>query len=197
MDVIKERRSVRKFKDESVSEEDIDAMIDAARHAPSGGNKQNWLFGIVTDEKKIDKIAEAAGGQEWISTAPLVIAICTRLGKDLAGLDEGDFELKVDKERFGEEFIEYLRDYHDQRKVSLLFENCNGLIPGEHIFLTAVDRGLKACWVGYLDIDEVSSILELPDNYVCQFLMPIGYPDEEPEEKNLKRKENLTFKNRY
>lgn len=197
MEVIKKRRSIRRFKDKKVPEEDIEAMLDAASLAPSGGNEQNWLFGVVRDKDEISEIAEAAGGQEWIATAPLVFALCTELKKDLKGMDEDEFELQVDKERFGEDFIEYLREFPDQRKVAMLFENCNTLIPGEHIFLTAVSRGLSACWIGYLDIEKVSSILKLPDGYVCLFLMPVGYPDEEPKDLDKKDKEEMVFYDTY
>jgi len=196
-EVIRKRRSIRKFKDKSVPEEHIDLLIEAGRRAPSGGNSQNWLFGIVTDKEKIDEISKAAGGQEWISQAPLVIAFCTELKKDLRNLSEEDFELQVDKERFGEELIEHLREFSDQRKVSLLFENCNTLLPGEHVFLKAVDLGLGACWVGYLDIELASSVLDLPENYKCFFLMPIGYPDEEVVENDLKSKEEISFRNSF
>ena len=196
-EVIRKRRSIRKFKDKSVPEEHIDLLVEAGRRAPSGGDSQNWLFGIVTDKKKIDELSEAAGGQGWISQAPLVIALCTELKKDLTELSEEDLELRVDKERFGEDLIEHLREFSDQRKVSLLFENCNTLLPGEHIFLKAVDLGLGACWVGYLDIDRASKILDLPEDRKCFFLMPIGYPDEEPSEKKLKSKEDITFRNTY
>lgn len=197
MEVIKKRRSIRRFKDKKVPEEDIEAMLDAASLAPSGGNEQNWLFGVVRDEDEISEIAQAAGGQEWIATAPLVFALCTELKMNLRELEEDDLELKVNKNRFGADFIEYLREFPDQKKVTMLFENCNTLLPGEHIFLTAVSKGLSACWVGYLDIEKVSSILDLPEGYVCLFLMPVGYPDEEPRDLDKKDKEELVFYDRF
>ncbi len=196
-EAIRKRKSVRRFKDKAVTEEDVEAMVEAARLAPSGGNKQNWLFGVVRDEDRIARIAEAAGGQTWISSAPLVFALCTELEKDLKGLKEGDFELEVDKERYGPDLIEYLKKFPEQRKVSMLFENCNPLLPGEHIFLTAVSRGLGACWIGHLNIEKVSEILSLPEGVVCLFLMPVGYPAEEPEQRDRKDKEELVFYEEY
>ena len=193
MDTIRKRRSVRKFKDKEVPEKDIAAMLEAAKLAPSGGNEQNWLFGVIRDDEKIYRLSKAAGNQEWISSAPLVFALCTELKMNLRKLDEDDLELKVNKNRFGSDFIEYLQDYPNQRNVSLLFENCNPLLPGEHIFLTAVSRGLRACWVGYLDIEKASSLLNLPEEYVCLFLMPVGYPDEEPRDLKKKSLDELVF----
>jgi len=196
-EVIKKRRSVRKFKNTPVSKEIIDDLIESARLAPSGGNGQGWLFGVVTDPAIIKKLARAAGNQEWIASAPLVIALCAELSEELRSLPEDDFGLVVNKERFTPEFIKYLQDYPDQKAVSLLFNNSVPMIPGEHIFLTAVNHGLSACWVGFLDTKKASNILNLPDNYVCLFLMPTGYQAEEPGPIERKKISDIAFVNSY
>ncbi len=196
-EVIKKRRSVRRFKDTPVPNKIINALIESAQLAPSGGNGQGWLFGVATDSKIIRQLSQAAGRQEWIATAPLVIALCAELDEELRGLTEDDFSLAVNKERFTPEFIKYLQDYPDQRAVSLLFNNSVPMIPGEHIFLTAVNYGLSACWVGFLDVKKASYILNLPNNYACLFLMPIGYRDEEPGPIERKKIPDIAFINSY
>jgi nitroreductase len=196
-DAIRRRRSIRRFTDRPIPDHIIAELIESARLAPSGGNGQGWLFGAVTDRSLISRLSEAAGGQDWITTAPLVIALCAELSGDLATLPEDDFRLAVDRARFTPDFISYLRNYADQRAVSLLFSNSAPLIPGEHIFLTSVSHGLGACWVGFLDVDEASAILELPDNYACLFLMPIGYPAEEPKPQQRKPVTEITFRDNY
>ncbi len=197
LEVIKKRRSIRKYKSTPVSQEIIDAIIESARLAPSGGNGQGWLFGVITDKKVITQLSQAAGNQTWIATAPLVIALCARLDEELRSLPEDDFSLIVNKERFTPELIEYLRKYPDQRSVTLIFANGDTLIPGEHIALTAVNFGLSACWVGNLDTKKASRILNLPDKYACFFLMPIGYQDEEPRAIPRKPVEDIAFKNSF
>ena len=94
-EVIKKRRSVRKYKDTPVSKQIIDSLIESARLAPSGGNGQGWLFGVVTDPTIIKQLAHAAGNQEWIVTAPLVIALCAELGEDFRDMPDDDFGLIV------------------------------------------------------------------------------------------------------
>jgi len=196
-EVIKKRRSARKFKDTPIPREIIDALIESARLAPSGGNEQGWLFGVVTNPAIIKKLAQAAGKQMWIASAPLVIALCAGLEEELASLPEDDFSLIVNKERFTPEFIDYLRKYPDQRVVSFLFNNCAPMIPGEHIFLTAVNYSLSACWIGFLDIKKASQILNLPDEYSCLFLMPIGYQAEEPGPIERKAVSEIAFRNSF
>jgi nitroreductase len=196
-EVIEKRRSIRKFQNTSVPKEIIDALIESARLAPSGGNGQGWLFGVITDKEIIKKLAQAAGNQMWIATAPLVIALCAEVKWNLASLSEDDFGLTVNKERFTPEFVEYLRKYPDQHAVSLLFNNSAPMIPGEHIFLTAVNYSLSACWVGFLDVKKASKILNLPEEYACLFLMPIGYKDEEPQPIFRKPIKDIAFTNSF
>ncbi|MBW5445066.1 NAD(P)H nitroreductase [Cohnella sp. CFH 77786] len=54
--LIQERRSIRKFADRPVSEEDIRELIDCARYAPSDTNSQTWEFVVVTNPDKISAI---------------------------------------------------------------------------------------------------------------------------------------------
>ena len=197
LEVIKKRRSVRKFKDTPVPKPVVDDLLESARLAPSGGNGQGWLFGVITDRMVIRQLSRAAGNQEWIATAPLVIALCAELGEEFSSMPEDDFGLIVNKERFTPEFIKYLQRYPDQRVVSLLFANAVPMIPGEHVFLTAVNHGLSACSVGNLDTKKASEILNLPDEYSCFYLMPVGYEAEEPRPVARKSISEITFLNSF
>lgn len=58
LDFIYQRHSVRKFKDNPVPKEEIEKILQAAVAAPSGKNKQNWHFVVVTDPQKIEHIAD-------------------------------------------------------------------------------------------------------------------------------------------
>ena len=59
LEIIKERRSVREFTNEKVSDEDIRLLIDAARYAPSNSNRQAWKFIILKNDKIKSKIVDA------------------------------------------------------------------------------------------------------------------------------------------
>ena len=170
-------------------------MLNAARLSPSGGNGQNWLFGIITDNLQKEKLAEAAGKQTWIKDAPVIIAGCSKLDWDIAKQPENEFGKIVNYLRFGKEFIDYLCKFPDRKACMTLFENASPLIPMEHMFLTAVSHGLNACFIGFLDINKANEILKLPENITCLFLLPIGYPDEIPEVKDTKSIEEICFKN--
>jgi len=74
MEVISKRRSIRKYKPDSVSEDDIKYILAAARLAPSWANSQCWKFVVVTDTAVKEELAKAGNG--WIARAPVVIAAC-------------------------------------------------------------------------------------------------------------------------
>src|SRR4030065_254325 len=60
--VIQDRRSIRDYTDDPVSESDLDLILEAARQAPSGENAQPWRFIIVKDETMRKKMGAIAGG---------------------------------------------------------------------------------------------------------------------------------------
>jgi nitroreductase len=196
-DAILYRRSTRAFKNIPVADEIIREMLAAAQAAPSGGNGQSHVFGIVYDESIKKDLAEAAGGQTWIASAPVVIACCARLEKDFKKLPDDDFGLEVNRLRFGESLMRYMMAYPDWSEMAVLLGDAVPLIPAEHIFLTAVAHGLSACFIGWLDVQKASRILNLPEDIRCLYLLPVGYPAESPEEKELKRIEEISFTNRY
>jgi nitroreductase len=73
---IQGRRSIRKYKSTPVEEEKLNKVLEAARLAPSASNGQDWKFIVIRDEIIKSKLSEAAGGQRFVSQAPVVIVAC-------------------------------------------------------------------------------------------------------------------------
>ena len=57
-EVMKNRRSVRKYKPDPVPQEDVNKIIDAARMAATSGNQQPWKFLVIQDRDRIDALKE-------------------------------------------------------------------------------------------------------------------------------------------
>lgn len=196
-EAIKTRRSVRQFKDTTIHDEIIHEMLEAARLAPSPGNSQDYVFGVIRDSVLKSQLAKVAGNQMWIATAPVVFACCGDISWDISDQSENDFGLIVNYLRFGKDFINYMKECPDRKACMKLFNNGAPAIPMEHIFLTAVSYGLSACFVGYLDVEKASELLSLPKHLACLFLLPVGYADEKPGEKNLKSISDISFYDRW
>lgn len=56
LDVIKTRRSIRKFKNTQIAYTDLQEIMDCALYAPSGMNQQKWHFSVVQDKSMIDRM---------------------------------------------------------------------------------------------------------------------------------------------
>jgi nitroreductase len=152
LDVIKTRRSIRKYKPNPISDKDIEYVLNAARLAPSWKNQQSWKYVVVKDKEKIKKIASARPqSQDWLSEAPVMIVACAN--PDDSGHREGkDY---------------YLVDIG----ISL-----------EHLLLAARDRGLGTCWIGGFDEKTVKDAIEAPENVRIVAYTPLGNPDEKKDE---------------
>jgi nitroreductase len=68
-EVIKKRRSIRKYKDTPVPKEKILKILEAARIAPSAAHRQPWHFVVVEDKETIKKLAKSP----WAAEAPVMI----------------------------------------------------------------------------------------------------------------------------
>ena len=73
-EAIKLRYSVRSYLDKPVEQEKLDRILDAARLAPSGSNRQPWKFVVVRDAETRKKLVLACSNQEFVGQAPVVIA---------------------------------------------------------------------------------------------------------------------------
>ncbi|MGE0684185.1 MAG: nitroreductase family protein [Candidatus Binatia bacterium] len=151
-EVVKRRTMIRAYKSDPVPEEKIQRLLEYAVRAPNAGNLQPWEFIIVKDPAVRARLAKAAGGQQSVATAPLVIATCAdiqRVGNKYGA--RGSFYSLV-----------------DAAFASLL------------ILLGVVEQGLGACFVGAYDPQEVAKIFALPDHVRPVGLITIGYPTEKP-----------------
>ncbi len=63
------RRSVRKYKPDPIPEEHLNLILEAARRAPTGANRQNWCMVVVRDPEVRRRTAEACNGQTWVAGA--------------------------------------------------------------------------------------------------------------------------------
>jgi nitroreductase len=151
-EAIRKRRSIRKYKNEPVSERQIRKIIEAGMNAPSAGNLQSRYFYIVADRELKEALAVAAYDQEFVSEAPVAIVVCAdlRIGKD-----------------------------YGSRGVNLYAPmDCAASI--QNMLLTAHAHGLGTCWVGAFDESKVAEIIDVPDDLRPVAIIPIGVPAESP-----------------
>lgn len=72
LELLKSRRSIRKYKNTLVEAEKISLCLEAARWAPSASNKQPWEFMIVTKKEVREKLAKMHPYAKFVSESPVV-----------------------------------------------------------------------------------------------------------------------------
>ena len=71
IEVMKNHRSIRSYLDKEISEDILNELIEVAQAAPSSINGQQTSVIVIRDKEKLKKLAELAGGQPWIASAPV------------------------------------------------------------------------------------------------------------------------------
>ncbi|HPL88604.1 MAG TPA: nitroreductase, partial [Deltaproteobacteria bacterium] len=74
-DAIRQRRSIRRFTREPVSDDLVEEILDAARWAPSGLNNQPWRFAVIRDARVKERLASLTRYGSIIRSADVVIAV--------------------------------------------------------------------------------------------------------------------------
>ena len=183
LELVRSRRSVRRFRPDPVPKETVEKILEVSRYAPSAGNAQPWEFVVVEDsatKKSISKnivslYREAkrrdptfnfkVAVQPHLFTAPVLIVVCgdKRLQQAYPVLLRGNVLLR-------------------QSLAICIYA----------IQLAAASFGLATAWAtiqgGSPEI-EVKKLLGIPDVYTVDHIVPLGYPDVEKEErdKSLRR----------
>lgn len=169
-DVVRTRRSVRSFKKNPIPEEVLSRVLEAARVAPSGSNRQPWKFILVRDEALKQKMISACDNQKFMADAPLIVVACGQ---------------KLSFNRGG-----YMREMSMLIDVSIAFT---------HLILAARAEGLGTCWIGAFKNDEIKKLLGVPEGYEVVAATPLGYPAENvfTEPRDRKNLDEIVSENKF
>jgi len=172
-EILKRRCSVREYDNRPVAREDILAICDAARLAPSACNSQTWRFVAVTDRTLIERICDEAMRpvirNKWLRQARLIIVGCSqldvvanRIGRSVTGIEYYQIDLGI---------------------------------AMEHIVLKATELGLATCWIGWFKEDKVKEILSIPSSVRVSALLGAGYPKNasSPRQRSRKPLDKIMF----
>ena len=168
--VIRDRRSIRRYRSAAVEDEKLEQVLDAARLAPSWKNLQCWRFLVIRDRKRRERLLTAFPadnpGSRAIATAPVIIVVCA--DPKASGVENG---------------IEYYI--------------ADTAIAFEHLCLAAHALGLGTFWMGWFDEAAIREALAIPDEFRVIGITPLGYPDQEPKARPRKSLEEITFYDRW
>ena len=163
LDNIFERKSVRSYTDQPVSQEQVETILKAAMAAPSGMNAQPWRFVVVREQATKDKLA--IGFNKMIAKAPVVIVVCGKTTNKLGGTNNN-----------------WTAD------CAAVTENL--LLAVEALGLGAV---WTACYPYDERMNPTIEALGLPDNVKPYCIVPIGYPAGKDKPKDKWKPDNIHY----
>lgn len=184
------RRSVRNFSNRPVSEHLIRRILEAGRHAPSGGNSQPWKFIVVTNKALIDRMNETArtavmGGNTAFDSDQGVEA----LAADFNAGEQGIGDPRIIVGGIGTNIRKRINPILLGAPVVILIAGDRRAIGGPqmqigicgtNMNLVANSLGLKGTWVGFVAAAggnaELMNILGIKDPFSIVTSMVFGYP---------------------
>jgi len=154
-EAIERRRSIRRFAEGEITDDEVRQIVEAARLAPSWKNRQPWRFVVVRSPQLREDIAralpQANRAADSIRAASAVIVL---IGVPAEG------------------------ETHDGKDYYLV--DCG--IAGEHLHLQATELGIGTVWVSLLDGATVCRVLDLPAGMECVAVFPLGRPPADSKE---------------
>jgi nitroreductase len=162
LNIIAGRRSIRIYQEKEVPDELLDAVLEAVRWTPSGGNIQPWEVIVVRDQENKKRLQETLGGynpaRKAVVAAPILLVLCAREKIPDTYRKEKDIRTK----------------YGDWWFLFHLGSAAQSLALAAHAL------GLGTVMVGYFDHDRAKEILQVPEGYEVVLMTPLGYPAKEP-----------------
>lgn len=181
LELVKSRRSFRRFKSDPIPDETVKMVLEITRHAPSAGNTQPWEFVVVrnaTIKKKISLILSerqrerrkkdkafhfAASVQPHLFKAPVLVVVC-----------------------FDPRLMETVSVTARQTGMAERGFRQSMAICIYAMQLAAASMGLATAWGSVLDVSEeteIKKLLGIPEGYKIDHIIPLGYADEETEKR--------------
>jgi nitroreductase len=151
---ILQRRSIRKYTNQNVSDEDIKDLLHAGMAAPSAGNQRPWHFIVVRNRETLEQLAGVSPYAGCVKEAPVAIVVC------------GDLHLEVHKGFWVQDCaaaVENILICIEERGLGSVWI---GLYPLQ-------DRMIR-----------VRQILDVPEAIHPFAILPLGHPGEKREPKN-------------
>ncbi|KKD59266.1 FMN reductase [Grimontia sp. AD028] len=163
IETILSHRSIRKFTDQPITDEQRNAIIDSARAASTSSFIQCTSIIRVIDKEKRQLLAEYAGNQPYVADAAEFFVFCADFNRHL--------QIKPDAQV----------GFAEQTLIGAI----DGALMAQNALIAAESLGLGGVYIGGLrnNPDKVANLLKLPEQVFPLFGLCLGYPSQDPEVK--------------
>jgi nitroreductase len=183
MKVIQDRRSIRHYTEEPVSEEHLNMLLEAARQAPSGENAQPWRFIVVKDTETCQRLGDIAGGGSGRRFTAEFVTQKTQ--ERFANLKDEAKKKEIFEKLTSGRVSAFLADAPvsivvcGKKDVWDMPYDTSAAI--ENILLMVTALGLGACWViapciDIRDEERLKDLLGVPEGVKVVSIIAVGHP---------------------
>jgi nitroreductase len=155
-ELIAARYSVRAYRPDPVEDDKLQAVLEAARQAPSACNRQPFQVVVLHTAGREEEIGQIYR-RPWFVQAPIVLAVCAIPSQ--AWVRASD--------RFNAAVVD-------------------ATIAMDHLILAAANLGLGTCWIAAFEIEAARRVLQLPEGVEPVLFTPLGYPADTPRPRTRK-----------
>ncbi len=197
LELVKKRRSCRRFKPEPIPDEYIDNIIEVARWAPSGANAQPWEFIVVKKEELKQKIAQFINEHSALTHKMDLTRDSTRTtGPNPVDLSAPVLIILCGDPRTIKAYPVYTVYQRGQ-------SNLDSSLASAFLYmqLAATTLGLGSRWISatrnYYIQCLTKDLLGIPNELEIYDTMAVGYPDSEPQPRLVRTKEEMVHYDLY
>lgn len=181
LSLIEKRRSVRKYRQRQPDQSEIDRIIRSATYAPSAHNAQPWRFYVIQDAKKKSELIKqmAAKFRQHMEKDRVKEKVITgRIRRSILLFSQAPVIIIATIDMTGMD--RYPDTTRQQAEMVMATQSLAAAI--QNLLLAAWAVGLGGCWycAPLFCPETVKSVLSLPDYYISQALVTLGYPAENP-----------------
>ncbi|MGY0219617.1 oxygen-insensitive NADPH nitroreductase [Endozoicomonadaceae bacterium StTr2] len=162
--LMKAHRSIRKFTNQAVDDNLVRELIEAGQCAATSSYLQGVNVIRVRNIQTREKIAELAGDQSYVASAPTFLVFCADLNRSGQCC-----------EKHGHRAVEGMTEH-------FIIATVDVALMAQNVALAAESKGLGICYIGGIrnNPQEVSELLQLPRMVYPVFGLCLGYPDQDP-----------------
>jgi nitroreductase len=164
------RRSIRTYKEDQISDNELNVILEAGKYAPSGSNSQTWRFTVVQNKEKLEQLNSAV-----------------RESFKILEVDEKTYRSKKSGKKASES--DNYKFYYNAPTLIIVsndreYSNCmaDSAVALENMLLAANSLGLGACYTNQLtwfcddkNVRKVLTDMGIPENYVVCASTVVGY----------------------
>lgn len=192
--IIRERRSIRRYTNRPVDLATVERLLEAASWAPSAHGRQPWRFVVIANDYAKEHLADAMNAHlradlaadglppreieilatrrhERLTRVPVLILLCATMA-DMNGYPD-----------------------HKRRQAEWTMATQSVALAGQNLLLAAHAEGLGACWLcaPLFCPDVVRDALDLPQDWEPQAFISLGWPAEAPQKERESLEKRVKF----